>query len=324
MKTQIGTKFLFGVALLLLLTGGGLIAKHWQRDRLRESLIQAVLVRDSGEAARLLAAGADLNARDVLPMHRTTWEAFLDRLPFLHRQPERTRKDPVMPTALMLAATGARLDRRCSEYPMEGLTTLMPLDPTGPCAVQDQSAMARLLLDHGADVNASAEEGWTPLMLACKAGNLQIATLLLDRGAKLNTPDSKNVSAISLAVGSANPALVTLLLDRGADTGPSGTPLSNLLGTAISEVGVPDPNAPIQPERRAMILLLLAHGADVNAKTYSGTTALMMAAKGTESAASILLLLAAGADPAARDWKGRTALSMAHYPTVSAALTQPL
>lgn len=35
MKTQFGTKLLFGAALLLPLTGGGLIAWHWQRDRLR-------------------------------------------------------------------------------------------------------------------------------------------------------------------------------------------------------------------------------------------------------------------------------------------------
>ena len=221
-------------------------------------------MRNSGEAARLLAAGADPNARDILPTHRTTWETFLDSLPFLHRQPERTRKDPVMPTALMLAATGMRLDHRCSEYPMERIDYLEIFDsnPTGVCAVQDQPAMVRLLLDRGADVNASAEGGWTPLMLACKGGNLQIAALLLDRGATLNPPNGKNPSPISLAVGSSNAALVEFLLTRGADTGPSGTPLPNLLGDAISQDGFYEP---MDPKQKAMLLLLLAHGASVNA-----------------------------------------------------------
>ena len=55
MKTQIGTKLLFGAALLIFLTCGRLMTRRWQQSRLRGTLIEAVLVRDTGEAARLLA-----------------------------------------------------------------------------------------------------------------------------------------------------------------------------------------------------------------------------------------------------------------------------
>jgi uncharacterized protein len=43
--------------------------------------------------------------------------------------------------------------------------------------------LTRLLLDHGAHVNAAQEGGFTPLHAAAQHGDLELARLLLDRGA---------------------------------------------------------------------------------------------------------------------------------------------
>ena len=58
----------------------------------------------------------------------------------------------------------------------------------------------------------------------------------------------------------------------------------------------------------APIRLLLAAGADVNARDKNGNTALVLCDSNT---GKILLLLQAGADPNARNHEGETALSNA-------------
>lgn len=46
--------------------------------------------------------------------------------------------------------------------------------------------MARLLIEKGADVNASDDHGWTPLLRALKNGFEAIARHLIDNGADVN------------------------------------------------------------------------------------------------------------------------------------------
>lgn len=45
--------------------------------------------------------------------------------------------------------------------------------------------MMRLLLDHGANVNAEDSEKWTPLHAAATCGNLNLVRILIQRGANL-------------------------------------------------------------------------------------------------------------------------------------------
>ncbi len=50
--------------------------------------------------------------------------------------------------------------------------------------------VARLLLEHGGDVNGQSEQQWMPLHVASFNGKLEIAQLLLDHGAKVDAVDN--------------------------------------------------------------------------------------------------------------------------------------
>lgn len=61
----------------------------------------------------------------------------------------------------------------------DGLTALHQ------CCIDNNEAMMRLLLDHGANVNAEDSEKWTPLHAAATCGNLNLVRILIQRGANL-------------------------------------------------------------------------------------------------------------------------------------------
>ncbi len=275
---------------LLIVFGGWLAYKQDQRDRLRGPLIEAVLHQDNAETSRLLALGADANTRDIHLQHFTLWEN-IQRRWYSYRHPQTRRQQPVWPTALMLAATGARLDSRCSDYPNTSIDDLEDhnaLGGTPVCATQDQPALVQALLDHGADVNAAGQDDMTALTVACAWGNAKIARLLLDRGAKLRPGGQE----LPLAVESGSVPLAALLLDRGADTHSPGT---HSPGTQLQDLLV----AALGQQHPAMAALLLDRGANINAPGVEPQTTVpqtpLEATLG--SPALVGFALAHGADP---------------------------
>jgi len=54
--------------------------------------------------------------------------------------------------------------------------------------------IARILLEHGADVNAQNRYGITPLLVALDINNLEIVEMFLQAGAKLDLKDSEGTS----------------------------------------------------------------------------------------------------------------------------------
>ena len=78
----------------------------------------------------------------------------------------------------------------------------------------------RVLLAHGADVNAISEDLRTPLMIAAGLPTGRpIVKLLLEHGAKLNPtkhPYSESSPLVQAALA-ADPEMMQLLIDRGAD-----------------------------------------------------------------------------------------------------------
>jgi ankyrin repeat protein len=79
------------------------------------------------------------------------------------------------------------------------------------------NVMTQFLIDHGADVNASDKNGWTPLLRAAQNGYYEVVKLLCMHGADINaqTKDVKN--ALSLAISRGYHHIVAFLLGHGSD-----------------------------------------------------------------------------------------------------------
>ena len=94
--------------------------------------------------------------------------------------------------------------------------------------------MVVTLLDAGASIEETNENGHTPLMEAASAGHVGVAKILLDRGAGINTHSNEfKESALTLACYKGHLEMVKFLLEAGADqehkTGESSLGCSALL-----------------------------------------------------------------------------------------------
>ena len=69
--------------------------------------------------------------------------------------------------------------------------------------IDDAQSVAKLLLDHGARLDAVDNRGRTALMIAAETGHLEMAELLLKRGAKRELRDKRGKSAADLASSAA-------------------------------------------------------------------------------------------------------------------------
>ena len=75
-----------------------------------------------------------------------------------------------------------------------------------------------ILLDRGADVNASDEKQRTPLFTEhLEYGNIEVIMALLDRGADVNASDKEGNTPLHLACKNGNVELVNKLINKGAD-----------------------------------------------------------------------------------------------------------
>jgi ankyrin repeat protein len=75
----------------------------------------------------------------------------------------------------------------------------------------------RLIVEKGAKVNCSTQSGTTPLMLAAKRGDIELAKLLLTYKAEINARDQSGRTAIMFAELSNHVEMVRFLVANGAD-----------------------------------------------------------------------------------------------------------
>ena len=92
------------------------------------------------------------------------------------------------------------------------------------CQVPGAGAIVRILTRAGADVNAAdGVKHCTPLHMAARRGNVEIAEALIDSGANIEARDSLGDTPLRRAVNCNKHAVAALLLSKGADRHSSGS-----------------------------------------------------------------------------------------------------
>jgi ankyrin repeat protein len=184
----------------------------------------------------------------------------------------------------------------------------------------DVASVQRVLGAQPALVHAKNERSMSPLMLATYFGRRDVADLLIAHGADLDIfaaaalgkaeriktllkEDQSLISAYSpdgwtalhLAAHFGQVEAARTLIERGADAGArSRNGLTNM-----------PLHAALAGRHNDMTRLLLAHGAEVNARQHGGFTPLHAAAQDGDRA-NVALLLEHGADPGAVTDEGKT------------------
>ena len=332
----------------------GTTALHWAVDRDDHEMVDA-----------LIRAGAKVTARTregVMPLQLAATNgnaAMVDRL--LKAGAEvNAPLTPAGDTAVMMAArTGAAGAIRVlmeaganvnAKESWGGTTALM-------WAVSENHAdAARLLIGAGADVNARSNyvaaangrgfegrtpvatrndpkveefaSGWlTPLMLAAREGNVEMARILADAGADVNAVAGDGKTALALSIFNGNYDVASLLVDRKADVNRADAQRFTPLFWAVDRRNMETaPNFPwmVTADPLPLIRKLLDAGANPNAlvnntpraRMREGSprivfaTALMRAAFAADLEL-VKLLLARGADASIISRDGETMVSAA-------------
>jgi len=149
------------------------------------------------------------------------------------------------------------------------------------------------LIEAGADVNTRDDEGRTALMIAADEGRTEVVELLIEAGANVNAKDKNGDTALMYAANS-----------------PGYMTQGSCKGYLIGWIDYHDQAIWISRYNIQTVRLLIAAGADVNAKDEDGNTALMIATS-RGHVRTVELLIEAGADVNAKDKNGRTALMIA-------------
>ena len=161
--------------------------------RLDRQLLHAIRRGDTGSALRLLAEGADANACDR-EVHAQPWQVLWFR-------PSARNETP-----LLLS---------------------MRLPP------KDNAELVKALLAHGANVDAHAFSGDTPLWLAITNRQTTAALLLIERGAHTRGNSALKDLLTQAVLYESDPKEIELILHRGADPNVGSADGYTPLGCAI-------------------------------------------------------------------------------------------
>jgi ankyrin repeat protein len=201
-------------------------------------------------------------------------------------------------------------------------------------AAENHADVVQALIDRGADVHARSDtagftpsnEGYlpgtflpvgdfSPLFFAVRGGYLDCVRLLLAAGADANESLPNGATALTVAIMNAHYDVAAFLLDKGADAKTSAqgwTPLHQLVWARNPNrhFNLPPALPTGSMDSLELANLLIAHGADVNARTTKepydgfrnwmnriGATPFILASKAADPAL-MRLLIEHGADPA--------------------------
>ena len=95
------------------------------------------------------------------------------------------------------------------------------MPPLALACTNGNAAVVKLLLDAGADANATMKGGETVLMMAARAGSVDAVKALLVRGAKHDMREGHGQTALMWAAAEGHAAVVRALIEAGADVNAS-------------------------------------------------------------------------------------------------------
>uniref|UniRef100_T1IU24 Uncharacterized protein n=1 Tax=Strigamia maritima TaxID=126957 RepID=T1IU24_STRMM len=138
-----------------------------------------------------------------------------------------------------------------------------PLMEASSCGHVD---IVRLLIAHGADVNAQSSSGNTPLMYACAAGYEEVVKVLLEAGSNVEDHNENGHTPLMEAASAGYVCVASLLLQHGAGINTHSNEFKESALTLACYKG-----------HLEMVRFLLEAGADQEHKTDEMHTALMEA-----------------------------------------------
>jgi uncharacterized protein len=162
---------------------------------------------------------------------------------------------------------------------------------------QDDASQVRALLSRGFDPDTLDPKGLSGLYLALREPSPKVAQVLIDwPKTNVEIRTAQDESPLMMACLKGDLALAKKLIDRGADVNKTGWAPLHYAATS---------------GHVAVMELLFANNAYIDAESPNGTTPLMMAAQ-YGSTAAVKRLLEEGADPALKNQLGLTAIDFAN------------
>lgn len=201
-------------------------------------------------------------------------------------------------SALHIVSGGARevfMLGLCKEIEMKDKAETTPMD----CGLGGKRALlAKILLELGADINATGWKKGTALHEACRNGRREVVEVLLSHGADIEAKDSEGATALHRACRNGCREVVEALLSHGADI------------EARDELGDTALHDACSYGHREAVESLLSHGADIEAKNSEEATALHGACRNGHREV-VESLLSRGADIEGTNQRSETALHWA-------------
>uniref|UniRef100_A0A8C0H8T1 Ankyrin 1 n=1 Tax=Chelonoidis abingdonii TaxID=106734 RepID=A0A8C0H8T1_CHEAB len=181
------------------------------------------------------------------------------------------------------------------------LTLCNGYTPLHIAAKQNQLEMASSLLQYGASANAESMQGVMPLHLAAQEGHADMAVLLISKQANGNLGNKSGLTPLHLVAQEGHVPVADVLIRHGVTVDPA------------TRMGFTPLHIASHYGNIKLVKFLLQHQADVNAKTKLGYTPLHQAAQQGHTDI-VTLLLKHGASPnEVNTQNGSTPLAIAKH-----------
>lgn len=284
-----------GIARQLIASGAAPDARHATYYN-ATALMLAVNNRDQEMVKLLLQAGANVNLTDKAGDSALNWATFygdaaIAELLLAHKI-DATLFGHGNALDVAMRRGHQQLVERYVDYLGKRRSVTPEYRRLFDAVAASDSAALKAALANGADVRATDPTGRSALGLAARRGDVAMVRALLDAGADIDAPDPIGFTPLMEAARDGKAEVAMLLLERKADlrkrAGANGLELTALhLATASGQ--------------KELVNLLVARGADINARDSELATPLLWAINQQPEVAVLLVKLGANPDIAPKE-----------------------